>query len=134
MKSAFASMTCMAFALVLASIGCSDKAEKPATPPTQQEKTRAMLNSIEKNTNDSVVSAPAGYLGAMVKSKQSAVKTIDVTALNSALEQFNVGEGRYPKDLDELVTKGYITKIPAAPIGMKIVYDATAGTVKAVNE
>jgi hypothetical protein len=134
MKPVFAFTFSIALAAALAFTSCSKSSEAPATPPTQQEKTRAMLNSIEKNTNDSVVSAPAGYLGTMVKSKQSAVKTIDVSALNSALEQFNVGEGRFPKDLVELVSKGYITKIPAAPIGMKLVYDANAGVVKAVNE
>ena len=61
-----------------------------------------------------------------------AEKTIDTVALNQAVQQFNVTEGRYPKDLNELVTEKYLPRLPEAPYGMKIVYDANTGTVKVV--
>jgi hypothetical protein len=45
-----------------------------------------------------------------------------------------VDQGRYPKDLNELVSEKFIPRIPDAPAGMKIVYDANAGTVKVVKQ
>jgi hypothetical protein len=89
------------------------------------------------NTNSSSTSpldAPAGYLGALGKAQQSAVKTVDTTSLNQAIQMFNVDKGRYPKDLNELVTEKYVPKLPAAPFGTKLEYDADAGKVKVVKQ
>jgi len=47
---------------------------------------------------------------------------------------FNVENGRNPKDLSELVEKKFVPKIPDAPRGMKLDYDAAAGKVKVVQE
>ena len=80
------------------------------------------------------MSAPADYLGALGKAQQAAVKTVDTTSLNQAIQLFNVENGRNPKDLNELVEKKFIPKIPDAPRGMKLQYDATAGKVKVVQE
>ena len=79
-------------------------------------------------------SAPGGYVGALVKGQQTAVKTIDVTSLNQDIQLFNVQEGRNPKDLTELVTKNYIGALPTPPNGMKFVYDATQGKVSVVPQ
>jgi hypothetical protein len=49
--------------------------------------------------------------------------------LNENLNLFNVQEGRYPNDLNELVTKKYLPYIPDPPAGMKLVYDAAQGKV-----
>ncbi len=80
------------------------------------------------------VTAPVDYIGTAVKQQQSAVKTIDTTALNQAVQLFNVQEGRYPKDLNELVQKKYIGKLPDAPVGMKLAYDANEGKVSVVKQ
>ena len=76
---------------------------------------------------------PANYLGALVQAKKTADKTIDVSFLNEALNQFNVQEGRYPKTLQEL-TPNYVAKIPDAPVGCKLDYDAVKGEVKVVPQ
>ena len=99
-------------------VGCSEKSDKP--PQT--------TNAATSDGNP--LNAPANYLGGLAKGQQSAVKTVDVTSLNQAIQLFNVQEGRYPKDLNELVEKKYIPKIPDAPYGMKIVYDSAKGEVK----
>ncbi len=104
-----------AAALVLAA--CGDNKTTTATP-------------TNSTSSSSPLNAPADYLGAMGKAQQSAVKTVDTTSLNKAIQLFNVDQGRNPKDLDELVQKKYIPKLPEAPNGMKLVYDANAGTVK----
>src|ERR1039458_7795593 len=69
----------------------------------------------------------------LVNAKRTADKTIDVSFLNQAIQLFNVQEGRYPKNLQELVPN-YVAKIPDAPPGFKIVYDVTSGTVKVVQQ
>ena len=83
------------------------------------------------NNTPSPPQAGNGYVGALVKAQQLAVKTVDLTSLNEEIQLFNTQEGRLPKDLNELVAKQYIGQIPAAPAGMKLVYDATQGKVTA---
>jgi hypothetical protein len=78
------------------------------------------------------LTAPVDYLGAAAKAKQSAEKTIDTIALNQAISLFHASEGRYPRDLNELVTEKYLPRLPEAPYGTKIEYDATRGQVKIV--
>jgi hypothetical protein len=92
-----------------------------------------------KSTNDTVatgnpLTAPVDYLGAVAAAKKSSVKTIDTVYLNQAIQLFHTSEGRYPKDLNELAAEGFITRIPDAPYGMKIVYNATKGEVKVVQQ
>ena len=111
---------CLAASLFL--IGCGGSSDQPPQP-----------------TNDaaggsSPLSAPADYVGALGKAQQTAVKTVDTTSLNQAIQMFNVENGRNPKDLNELVEGKFIPKIPAAPYGMKLEYDAAAGKVKVVKQ
>jgi len=80
------------------------------------------------------MTAPADYLGAVGNAKQRAVKTVDVTSLTQAIQMFHVSEGRFPKDLNELVAQKYISKIPEAPYGQKIVYNPTTGQVSVVPQ
>lgn len=97
-------------------VGCGDNSSKSG--------------SSTNSSGGSLVTAPVDYLNAAAKSEQRAVKTIDVTSLNKAIEMFNVQEGRFPKDLDELVAMKYMAQIPTPPFGSKIVYDAKTGTAK----
>jgi hypothetical protein len=108
--------------LVLAGCGKSDSAT-----------TGGATNSVSKNDSGNPLTAPADYLGAVVDAKKHSEKVIDVTSLNQAIQLFNVQEGRLPKTLDELVPN-YIGKLPPTPFGTKLVYDATAGTVKVVKQ
>ena len=74
--------------------------------------------------------APAEYLKSAAKSQQRAIKAVDTAALNKAIELFYVQEGRFPKNLEEVVEKKFISELPPAPAGMKIVYDAKDGIVR----
>ncbi len=105
----------------LALTGCGKKEARPTAASTN-----------ENYSSGNPVTAPVDYLGALAKAKKNSEKTIDAVALSQAVQQFNVTEGRYPKDLNELVTEKYLPKLPEAPYGMKIVYDANTGTVKVV--
>ena len=103
----------VAAALALCGCGKQQNAPPPAAAPASSSSSGTSGN----------------YLGALAHGEQRAVKTIDVTSLNENLQLFNAQEGRYPKDLDELVTQHYLGKLPAPPVGMKFVYDAEQGKV-----
>ena len=80
------------------------------------------------------LTAPVDYLGAVGEAKKRSIKTIDTASLTKAIQMFEVSEGRLPKDLNELVTLQYIARIPEAPYGQKITYNATSGQVSVVPE
>ena len=100
--------------------GCGDSEKKP------------YKSSTEPGGNP--ITAPVDYLGALGKAKQSAEKTVDVVQVNQAVMYFQEAESRLPNDLNELVAKHYLHEIPKAPYGMKIVYNATDGSVKVVKQ
>jgi hypothetical protein len=104
-------------------VGCSDSSSKSNSPGTNAN-----------GGSGSVLTAPVDYLNSAAKAQQSAVKTVDTVAIKNAIEMFNVQEGRFPKDLNELVEKKYIPQVPTPPHGSKIVYDANTGTVKVEKE
>jgi hypothetical protein len=109
---------CLATALFVG--GCGSQTEsKPGTNPPA-----AGANPLN---------APADYLGAITKGQQNTVKTVDTVSLNKAIEMFNLDQGRNPKDLNELVQQKYIPRIPDAPYGTKLEYDAVAGKVRVVK-
>ncbi len=119
--------TCCGLMLAAAAIvagGCGKEQTPPPPPPS----------ATPSSPSATPASAPGGYLGAMVKGQQSAVKVVDVTALNENIQLFNVQEGRNPKDLNELVTKQYLGALPNPPIGMKFDYDAAKGKVSVVPQ
>jgi hypothetical protein len=103
-------------------IGCGDQSGKPAA------QSNAATNS------GSLVTAPVDYLSSIAKAEQSAIKTVDLSAVNNAIKQFQVEQGRLPADLNELVREKYLPRIPPVPFGTKLVYDATTGEAKVVKQ
>lgn len=108
----------MLAAAALICAGCGDNSK-------QSKVSQAVSNTV---------TAPVNYLDALNKGKQSAEKTIDVVQVNQAVMYYNEAEGHFPKDLNELVAKHYLGKIPEAPYGMKLVYNAETGEVKVVKQ
>ncbi len=113
---------CTAGSLFLLGCGKSDS-NQPAAQATNAA-----------SSGSSLATAPVDYLNAAVKAEQSAIKTVDTSALNKAIDQFNVEKGRYPKDLDELVAEKYIPQIPPVPYGYKLSYDAVSGRAAVVKQ
>ena len=113
---------CLSLAASVVLVGCGESSNQPG------QATNATASG------SSPLSAPADYVGALGKAQQTAVKTVDTTSLNQAIQMFNVDQGRNPKDLNELVEKKFIPKLPEAPRGMKLDYDAAAGKVKVVPQ
>jgi len=104
--------------------GCGEK---------NSTKSATTTNAEPNYTTGNPVTAPVDYMGAVVDAKKHSEKVIDVAYVNQAIQLFQASEGRLPKDLAELVP-GYLGKIPQAPFGQKIVYDAATGMVKVVKE
>lgn len=102
--------------------GCSD--------PSSQSSDAATNTAVAGH----VVTAPVDYVKSVAEARHSAVKTVDVAALKKAIDLFNVQEGRFPKELNELISRKYIPEMPVPPLGSKITYDAQAGTVKIVQQ
>jgi hypothetical protein len=116
--------TCWGLMMVAAALALNGCGNKPSTPPATPAATPATTPAA----------APGGYVGTMIRGQQLAVKTVDVTSLNEEIQLFNVQEGRFPKDLNELVTQHYLGALPAPPIGMKLVYDAQQGKASVAPE
>jgi hypothetical protein len=106
--------------------GCEKKKELPVpeTPPSK----------APSGSGGSLATAPVDYLATAGKAQQSMEKNIDAAALNKEVELFAAQEGRYPTDLNELVTKKYLGKLPTPPFGTKLQYNAKDGKVTVVKE
>jgi hypothetical protein len=102
--------------------GCGEKSKPPAQ------------GTNAASSGGSVLTAPVDYLGAVGKAQQNAVKTVDTTSLDQAIQLFNVDKGRNPKDLNELVKEKFIPQIPAPPYGTRLDYDPVSGKVKVVKQ
>jgi hypothetical protein len=106
--------------------GCGGSSSKTTTATSA-------TNAEPRYDTGNPLTAPADYIGALGQANKHAEKVIDVSYINQAIQLFQASEGRLPKDLQELIPN-YLGKVPEAPIGMKIVYDATAGSVKVVKQ
>jgi hypothetical protein len=80
------------------------------------------------------LTAPVDYLDSINRGQRSAERTVDTASITKAVELFHVENGRFPKDLNELVTEKFLPQIPTPPRGMKITYDAATGKVKVVPQ
>src|SRR5215831_14504334 len=110
---------------LLAAIGLSACEKKPET---------ASVSTNAASSASSPLDAPGNYLKAVANGQQSAVKVVDTTSIDKAIQLFSVENGRNPKDLNELVEQKFLSKIPDTPFGTKLVYDASSGTVKIVKQ
>ena len=126
MKPSF--LILVAAGLLLA--GCGNNNSSPHPQGTNTSQT---TNSEAKYDSGNPITAPVDYIGAVGQAQKYAVKTIDVSYLNQAVQLFNTQEGRLPKDLNELVPN-YVGKLPATPYGTKLDYDPNTGQVKVVKQ
>src|SRR5690349_5285707 len=84
-------------------VGCRKKAETQAQTKPQT------------NSSGNPLNAPVEYLGAAVRAKQTALKTVGTVGLQQTIQMFQTQEGRLPKDLNELISPNYLSALPPAP-------------------
>jgi hypothetical protein len=116
----------MVAALFLA--GCGGSSNSNNSSATNNVAT----NTTAKSDSGNPATVAPNYLGAVAQAEKYSENKIDLAYVSQAIQQFNAAEGRYPKTLQELVPN-YLAKVPEAPSGYKILYDANAGTVKIVK-
>src|SRR5207253_6026582 len=107
---------CLIFAGGLLLNSCGSKSDSSAT-------------ATNVPSGSSPANAPGDYLGGLGNARNQAIKTVDTTSVEKAIQLFNVDKGRNPKDLGELVKEKYLPQMPPVPYGMKLVYDADSGRV-----
>lgn len=95
-----------------------------------EEATRASATNSPSSGNP--LTAPVDYLGAVGAAQKKAVQVVDTTTLQRAVESFAAGEDRLPASLKELVSEGYLPKLPDVPRGMRFDYDPATGRVRVV--
>lgn len=71
--------------------------------------------------------AGAGYMQTVVESKSAALEQVAQIEADRAIKNFQLEEGRFPKDLDELRDSG--AKLRELPPGREYVYDPKSGKV-----
>ena len=91
-------------------------------------------SNAAKPSSGNPLTAPADYLGAAAQAQKKSVKTLDEAGLNQSVQLFYAQEGRYPKNLDELVNPNYLPRLPTPPTGMKFDYNPATGQVKVVPQ
>jgi hypothetical protein len=87
--------------LVSASVGCG-KQPAPAAPAGDASSAAADANSASDATGQAQIAA-------------------QLSELTQTVRKYSAEHQRAPKSLDELVTAGYLSSIPAAPAGKKFV-------------
>ena len=75
------------------------------------------------------ITAPVDYLGAVGKAHKNAGKLADI-GLKQAIGQFYAVEGRFPKELNELVTEKYLPSLPPPPAGKTYIYNSSNGELR----
>ncbi|HTV40036.1 MAG TPA: hypothetical protein VMF08_05650 [Candidatus Sulfotelmatobacter sp.] len=110
MKSRF--LVAVAGSMVFALAGCSGGSSNSNAPTTN---TAA--------SSSSPVTQPEIY----------AQQKMDMATLNQAVQQYHAAEGKYPDSLQDLAPT-YIARVPDAPPGYTIKYDANSGAVSLARQ
>ncbi len=90
------------------------------------------VDAAKGSSSGNPVTAPVDYLGSVGGAKKRMEGSIGVSSMTQAIQQFQIAEGRYPKELNELVSKGYLGQIPKAPYNMRYQYNPATGEVAVV--
>ena len=89
--------------------------------------------SKTENTNNQITPSnlPEKYGQVQVNALNEGKATDDVAFLKSEIDIFYMRYGKYPKSLQELVSKGIISQsqMPKTPKGMQFIYDPKTGNV-----
>ncbi len=78
------------------------------------------------------LTAPVDYLGAVNQAQKSSARKLNLMGIQQAIQQFQIMEDRLPRTLQEVVTSGYISRLPELPKGLSLQYDPRTGVVSQV--
>jgi hypothetical protein len=109
--------------------GCgkgSKSAETPAMPQATQE-----VAQVESSSPNGAAQSHEAVKPAVVP--ESGDESAVLAQLTQALRKFGVERRQTPKSLDEIVSAGYLQRVPAAPAGKQFVIDPKHFQVVLVN-
>ena len=109
--------------LLLAACGHNEEIAAPEVEQSQGE---------ENTSSGNPLTAPVDYLGAVNTANKMANKTLELSQINKALQEYRILEGRNPDSLTVLVQEGLLAKEPTAPYGMEVKYNSQTGQVAIV--
>lgn len=109
--------------LLLAACGHNEEIAAPEVEQSQGE---------ENTSSGNPLTAPVDYLGAVNTANKMANKTLELSQVNKALQEYRILEGRNPASLTVLVQEGLLAKEPTAPYGMEVKYNPQTGQVAIV--
>lgn len=124
--------SCLVLGLVATTLvltGCPEK-RRPAgsaTKPKPTANTPAAAPDSEKKTT--ATGPLAEYGRNLVNAEKTATQVTGLVSLEQAVRQFEVVEGRFPRNLDELIVGRYLGKLPNPPRGKRFTYDSKTGKV-----
>lgn len=121
----------VAFAFCSVASGCSNS-KKPDAGTGKASSKSTNDASLSDDSSGNPLTAPVDYLGAVNKAKKVGERTVDTAPLTQAMNQFISAEGRMPKDFSELVSEGYLDRVPEAPKGMRYIYDRQRSAIRVV--
>jgi hypothetical protein len=115
---------------VLLMSGCGEKEESvPAAPaPTPAASVDLSApNTTASTPPPATSSAPAALSTAPSEPApvEGQIKETDLERIMGAVQSYTIQNNTNPSSLEELVAKGFLRSIPAAPAGKKWVYDAS---------
>ncbi|MSR65818.1 MAG: hypothetical protein EXS24_00395 [Pedosphaera sp.] len=110
--------------IALCLFGCGDKSAAKSEPEPKPE----------PKLGENPLNAPVDYLGAVNQGKKAAIGKLNLAQMTQAIQQFAAAEGRNPKDLQEVISKGYLAALPPLPLNQKLVYNPDTGAVQVVNQ
>jgi hypothetical protein len=102
--------------IVLLFIGCGGSAPEKVAEDEGQ-------GSEEGNP----LTAPVDYLGAVNQAQNRSADRLALVGLQQAIQQFQAVEDRLPRTLEEVVSSGYIARLPDPPRGQVLVYESSTG-------
>ena len=78
--------------------------------------------------------APEQYIRTTLGAGENAKGVLGTTAIQKAIDMFQLQNGRFPSSLEELKKEGFLPNVPQAPVGKKFSYNATTGKVTVVDK
>ncbi len=113
-------------------VGCGSKGAATASGTNSVPATNAASEPAKRNDGNPLM-APVNYLGAVAAAKSAAERSIDTSSLTHEIQLFYAQEGRYPRDLNELVTENYIPSLPKPPYHSRYLYNPGTGEIRTVR-
>jgi hypothetical protein len=113
--------------------GCSDDPEITSPPPPVNPAQQSAVD-IAPDTGvvppPSGVNAPSTTPAATATPEQEIPSKDALEAVTMATQSFFIRHDRAPNTLEELVSSGFLRKLPAPPAGKKYVYDPERANIK----